>query len=493
MGYDRRTLEPSDIKRGEERVGRADASSFARLLSTGLTGLLIIGVGIAVLSVDVFPVVTNDSVLYLEHSRDLGQGGLVQYGYRQVGYPLFLATTRTVANVFGMEPLLTAVVVQRLLLLIAAFLAWRLWKWWSVPVLALAFSPHILAFANLLLTEALALSLALLLIYPTVRYLRLLGSGTERAERRRAGWLGLAIVSLVVALFSLRFTYAVFAAVPLVLLGASWRTPYRRSAFGTLGASIVLMGVFVFTMAAENDDEFGVFSPNVQGEAVEWYYAWQQVFTLHPENQGNPDLELFYDSGFVHDFNREAGAMGLSHEERSAAYDREVESMFDAAGIDLLSSKAKSALHSLTGGRLHDTGGVINAILASDEVNKELLYLNEYAQREGPEAFEQEHNDGRAAGAIVFGWAVPSPIPSTKALVSVLLPVGLLAMLVGVAFRDTRPLSVMGLLVVVAFAAGMGWIWADNLRFLLPTSAFGIAAGSGVAHDLARLRRRQPV
>jgi len=167
--------------------------------------------------------------------------------------------------------------------------------------------------------------------------------------------------------------------------------------------------------------------------------------------------------------------------------------MFDAAGIDLLSSKAKSALHSLTGGRLHDTGGVINAILASDEVNKELLYLNEYAQREGPEAFEQEHNDGRAAGAIVFGWAVPSPIPSTKALVSVLLPVGLLAMLVGVAFRDTRPLSVMGLLVVVAFAAGMGWIWADNLRFLLPTSAFGIAAGSGAAHDLARLRRRQPV
>lgn len=458
------------------------------LLSIVLTSLLIIGMAIAVLSVDVFPVVTNDSVLYLEHSRSLADTGWVQYGYRQFGYPLFLAATRTMADVVGAEPLLTTVIVQRLLLLVGAYLIWRLWKWWSLPVLALVVSPHVLAYTNLLLTEALGLPLALLLVYPTVRYLRLLDQG-EAGERGAVG-LAVAIVFLVVALFSLRFTYAVFAAVPLVLLVASWNTRLRRSAAAALGVAVVLMGLITVAMAAENRADYGEFSPNVLGEPVEWYYAWQQVFTIHPENRDDPELERFFDDGFVHDFNREVSGRDLSPDERSALFRGEIEAMFEAAGLSVMPARARSVLFSLRGGRLHDTGGVVNDILASDGLDTELMYLNEFAQGEGPEAFEQEHNDGRPARAIVFGSPVPNPVPSTKSIVVLLLPASLIAMLIGLWNRETRALSAMGLLVVVAFAIGMGWIWADNLRFLLPTSAFGIAAGSGVARGLVWRRRR---
>jgi uncharacterized membrane protein len=69
-------------------------------------------------------------------------------------------------------------------------------------------------------------------------------------------------------------------------------------------------------------------------------------------------------------------------------------------------------------------------------------------------------------------------------MIAVLLPLGLIFMVIGLTRGHTRWISVAGLLVVAAFAFGMGIIRADNLRFLLPTSGFGIAVGTAVLAQL---------
>ncbi len=68
------------------------------------------------LAVNLIPVITNDSVGYLSQAQDLFSDGLVRGGYRQVGYPLFLASTDIVGTVLRLEPVLMTAAIQRLLL-----------------------------------------------------------------------------------------------------------------------------------------------------------------------------------------------------------------------------------------------------------------------------------------------------------------------------------------------------------------------------------------
>lgn len=119
------------------------------------------------------------------------------------------------------------------------------------------------------------------------------------------------------------------------------------------------------------------------------------------------------------------------------------------------------------------------------------MLINEFATTRGYDAFVDEYNDGRRIDAVITAPIGASPpIPSTQAVVAVLLPLALVVMAFGLFRASTRPLAVIGLLVVVVYAIGMGWIRADNLRFLLPTAAFGIAVGTGaLAGGVARSLR----
>ena len=114
------------------------------------------------------------------------------------------------------------------------------------------------------------------------------------------------------------------------------------------------------------------------------------------------------------------------------------------------------------------------------------MYRNTFAQRQGHEAFVEAYNGGREADNLTFGGIPTNPLPSAKALVAILLPIGLVVICVGLASSGARALSAIGLLVVGVFVVGMGWIRADNLRFLLPTSAFGIATATGATYLLAQ-------
>jgi hypothetical protein len=252
----------------------------------------------------------------------------------------------------------------------------------------------------------------------------------------------------------------------------------------------VLFGSFALAVSMENNTEQDVFSPSARGEPVEYYYAWQQVFTLNLQNREDPSLSEFYDGGFVHHFSREVGAMALGPEEIEATYDAEIEDMLEAAGIHLTWSRIESALYGLIGGRLHDTEAEVGLIVASRRLDvDQTIYLNRFANRRGVQAFVDEYNDGQLAEVLItdpVGRA--APVPSTGDLVAVILPLAVALMVTGLAFSHTRTLSAVGLTVVVTFALGMGWIRADNFRFLMPSSAFGLVVAIGVLAQLVRDR-----
>ena len=430
----------------------------------------------AFLSVNIFPIVGNDSVLYLDHSQNLSGGGWVEYGYRQFGYPLVLAVNRFFANALNADALLSMAMLQRLLLAAGAVLAWRFWRWWSLPLIAFLVSAETLAHANFILTESLAMPLAVLLVFPTILCIEILQRDEDGSERRRLMVYGAIVAAGVLVMYSLRFTFAVFAAIPLVLAIQAWRTPHRRLMLWVLGLSVSVIAVIGVLTSLENQREHGVLTPTASGNAVRYYFAWQQVFEVHPENPHDDDLARFYDRGQVHDFSRGVQAQD------DAAYDAEIEAMLEAAGIPVFGSKVQSFWYSLIGGRLDDLEPAVQRTIDAQRLEVDpLIYLNQYAMRQGRERFVNEYNDGMPVGAVITDpVGMPSPLPSARDLASWMVPISLVVMAIGLAFPSTRPLSAIGLIVVLAFALGVGWLRADNFRFLITTSAFSIAAGSGV-------------
>ena len=433
----------------------------------------------AFLSVNTFPVISNDSVLYLDHSRDLAEGGWVTYGYRQVGYPLVLALSRWTANLIGAEPLIFTAVSQRLLLAASVVLAWWYWRWWALPFFAVLLAAHTIAYSNFLLTEGLAMPMSALMVFPTVQFVRVLRSETSVDKTRRLRLLGSLIVVGVLVLYSLRFTFVVFGFIPLWLVVASWRTAHRRLALTMGGALVVLGGLFTVAVTSENQREVGVFTPSAGGEVVRYYFAWRQVFTVHPENSANPELAEYFDGGVVHDFSREVSGMDLLYVEQVAVFDREIESMLDAAGMPILGSKVRAVFFALAGGRLDDLKAAVEAVVASRRPDVDgLINLNQFAAQNGADAFADEYNDSQLPEAVITDpiGALP-PIPPTRSVVRVLLPLALVVMLAGLLIQRTRLISMIGLSVMVSFAAGVGWLRADNLRFLMPPSVFALGVG----------------
>lgn len=446
-------------------------------------GMLVGLIGLsALLSVNLFPTVSNDGVVYLEYSRDLRSGGVVVEGFRQVGYPIALAAVRATSSLFGAEPLLAMATLQRLLLVLGSVIVFMLWRWWSLPLLAFLASATTIIYPNFLLTEGLGLPLALLLALAAIGYLKLVQSDEPMEKRHILVTLGLIATGISFYLFTVRFTFGVFGAVPLVMMWASLTTPFRRFAISLFAAFIAAAGLFTFLLALDNQAEFGVAAPVAGGEPTRYYYAWMQVFELHPENAREAALAEYYDNGVVHDFSRQVSASGLSYEEQGAVYDDEIHSMIEAAGFSMFRSRLQSMAWSLAGGRLHDVEKETVKMLDARRTDVEdAIYLNQYAATNGIEAFADEYNDSRVAEAVITDpIGVRVPIPHGQTMVRYLLPVAIVIMLLGLHSREVRPTSLAGLLIVVGTAVGLGWVMADNYRFLITSSAAGLAFATDV-------------
>lgn len=466
-----------------------------RLLRWVVVGVAFIIILSTVASVNTFPVVTNDSLSYLGHSSDLGSYGLVNDGYRQFGYPLALALFRAAANVLTIEPLLFTSIAQRAILLAGIALSVIMWKWATAALLVFLLSASTLAYSDLILTEGLSAPLAVLL---AIVFLSFTAKRTqwERSARWRLWASSAAVVLLAIWLFSIRFPFAVFGLVPIGVALISWKSTFRVPALSLLAAYIVVAASLTLAMSAENGDEYGVFFPTVRGERSAYWATWSLVFTVDAENRDDPELAGFFDDGNPYRFIGQVDASGPYTDQR-AVYRSAIDDLLMAADISPLGSQLESFLWSLRGGRLDDLSGITRLITASsDEDVESIIHSNRFTDDLGVRAFSERFNGGQEPEAMLTSTsAVRVPLPDGQSSLSLLLPAGLLVLLFGVTQRQTRIEASIGLLVVVVYAAAIGIIRADNYRFLITTSAFGLVMATGVGYRLfhvLRARRRRP-
>ncbi len=450
--------------------------------------VVLVAAASAVLAVNAFPMIGNDSVVYLEHSMDLLGEGWVIGGFRMVGYPLYLAAVRLVAAPFGLDPLRMAVLVQRLLLITTGVLAWLWWRWWSVPFVLFLLIAQTIAFSNLLLIEGLALGVAALMVFPAAHIFDVLRTGDVDSSRS-VKWLTVLVALLAFGLFLMRFTFVVFAAVPAVLVVAGWKTSLRRYLLSVFAGLLVCLSAVTLLMAAETKNEHGVFVPALGSGETAFYYAWKQVFSVRPDNQYNFDLDRFYNDGSFRQFIRDIGSSGLSYPEQVEAFQELIDEMFRAAGMSKRRTQLESAMWAMAGGRVNDLGEIPEQVALVTRQNvDDWIYLNQYAFDNGHAAFDERYNDGQLVAALItdpIGWHLP--LPRVGVVLAILVPLSVLAMVWKTLRRPHSYMAMAALLVVVGHSIGLGLIYADNLRFVMPVSAFALAAATAV---MARRRHQ---
>jgi len=459
-------------------------------------GMVAVGmVGIYFLAINTFPIVTNDSLEYLDHSRAPGTYGMIFKGYRQIGYPAILLVGRFVAGLVGVEPLLFSALLQRLLLLGALAYAIWLWRWRANPLVVLVLTPSFLVYPNFVLTEGMTVPLSVLLACLVSHHFRLAASAKPDGsgeDNRIALALAILASAVVFVMISIRFPLAVFGMVPVAILGAAWFRNERiqRSYGAALLVFVVVSGTFSGLLAIENEREFGVFSPGTNDMPAQYWGAWHITFGLHPENKAEPSLAEFWDTGRPHPRIALVQSANRGYKAQAVAHDGDIDEMLELAGLDRNRERFFSFLGALRGGRTDDLISYMGAAILADARSVDgAMFQSLFAIRRGGEAFAERYNDGQLPQAVITSPVFPRfPSPYLRVMLSFMVPAAMVGVFVLAVYKRRLWMGLAYLAPVLVLAAAMGWILMDNVRFLLSGSVYGIA-GFSALWDAKRVNR----
>lgn len=439
------------------------------------------------LAVNTHPIVTNDSLEYLDHSRDPGAYGMVFKGYKQIGYPITLIVERGIAGLVGVEPLLFSAVVQRLILAGALGYALWLWRWKATPIVLLVVSPGFLVYPNFLLTEGLSVPLSLLLACLVGHFFKLTSAAPSLTVVEGEGALHskvpIAVAALatfvVFVLFTLRFPLAVFGLLPVIFVSRAMRSrlPSRRAYSAILSVFLLVGGVFTAALAVENKTEHGVLSPSTVGKPTQFWGAWRLTFILNPENQNLPALEAFYDGGSPHPRIARTASENPEYRDQAISLEEDIVEMLDLAGLDRNQERLFAMAGALRGGRIDDLRGYTESALRADARSiDEAINRSTFALNNGVEAFAEQYNDGLLPQSIVTSPVFPQfPVAGIQRMLKYLLPLAWLGLFsLTVLKREWLP-GLAFLAPGVLLSLALGWMLLDNVRFGLPGSVFAIA------------------
>lgn len=455
-----------------------------------------VGVGLSMLVVavllasDIFPIITNDSLAYIGHSNSITTTGFVQLGYRQVGYPAFLAAIDTLATSVRMEPLLFTVLLQRTLYLSAlAFAVW-LWRWRALPLVAIAVLPTMMMYSNFILTEGIGVGLALWYAVLVAWVLQRAADESFVVDRRletRMIIAGSAVGVIYLALATIRFHYILALVGLLAVLYVLYRTGRRaRNASMAIAATLLVLGSsFLFFVSRENSQEVGPFFPSVRGERSQFWATWQVTFTLSPENQTNPALSDLYADGDPYKVMGGIDALPV-YGDQQTAYTTAIERLIEDSGSSLLPERLKAAVGVLRGGRIDDVYGIVlNASTSSFDSVERSIYRASPARREGIDYVLENYNDGRSIQPVLTSPLAPArTFPYFLDIMQWLLPLAALVLAAGLAFSKIRLLAAVGLMTLLATMVVFGYFLMDNVRFILVPLLFVLTVSTAVADGI---------
>jgi hypothetical protein len=435
----------------EQRTGATPSTS--RLRPVAIAVAVVLFVAYSAIRVNWLPVITPDGLNYLEHSNDLFGLGLVQLGFRQFGYPTWLAFIDAVAQMASVQPLALTVILQHLLLFFAVGIAIWVLRWWSAPTVLVLLTPSMVAYSNFILTESVAVPLTVVGAAACVVLI------SSRTSNRTTAWVVLAatvgtllpMIRLHYAAISLAIAVALFAALRL-------HRESRRAITVALASGGVVLSLLVGGMTIENYRESGVLAPSIGSERAMFWAAWVTIGLANEEAVAEAMPEVYLE-GETDAFIRKMNESGLSAGEQRPIYASAVNRIFEATGASKTRARINSLVGVFIGGRLDDLG---SGLMTADQYNNGIL----------PTPITD------------FAASVPNPPSPSIALVLVfLIPLFTVASTYLLWFKHSRLLASLGLVVLIANALASFAFLTDNVRYLLPAYLFFVTITLGAARE----------
>ena len=431
----------------------------------------------SVLRVNWFPAISLDGLEYLDHSNDLLGIGFVQQGYRQFGYPAWLAVIDALSGVISLQPLGLTVVLQRLLFIGSAGVAVWVLRAWSVPLVLVLLTPSAIAFSNFILVETVSIPIAVIGAAAVVALLQ------SQTQARPMMWLGFATAAGV-SLPMMRLHYAVISLgiAAAILWAYRAKNISRKSTVAALSIMSLSLVLLVGVLSLENLKESDVLFPSVGAERNMFWATWENVVDSHREEVAQAMPDVFLDgSDFA--FVRRMDASGLSVGDQRAVYSSVVDEIYLVTGESKTAERFRSAVGIMTGSRLDDIGSILRFLASPTAPTDFDLYIHQYGSNSGldSDAVGLRFNDG-APPTVVLAASdlVPNiPSPDLGVVMLYLIPVMLLVSVYLLRFEDARPMSAIAIGVILAYAVASFLFMMDNLRFLLPAYLFSIAVSLG--------------
>ena len=385
----------------QSRLGLSSIRRLGKMLDTKrekwLAAVFITFISGRLLAPDVAGVITNDSIHYLSRSVRLSENGLVVQGYRQVAYPIWVWVADVVGEVLGWDTVFGVALMQRTLLVVAAIVVWTSMRWWSVPILVVVSSSSFVVQTDFLLPEGLLIPGSFLVAALAASHVRQVGV----AVRFPLGSLvAMALIGCWMAAVKLQY-----AALLLLALAVGWQSVRdgnvtRRAVAWVLGGALMAVGVLTLAQAVENQRELGVFEPVAERGRVEWYGAWQAIFSVE-NNAENPSLSEWYADGDLHTFTHGIEATEPDYRKRAPIFRDRVSQMFDAAGTSALSEKAKAFIGAIRGGRVDDLGGIVSRIGSDQSGSQRSRFAHNYlADSDGVDSLLAQINKGERPAVV---------------------------------------------------------------------------------------------
>jgi hypothetical protein len=452
--------------------------------SIALAIAILLVVVYSAIRVNWFPSITPDGLNYLDHSNDLVGIGFVQHGYRQFAYPAWLAFVDATAGMSSLEPLGLTVVLQRLFLITAAGVTVLVLRGWSVPIVFVLLSPSSIAFSNYILTETIAIPIAVIGAAASVAMLQ------NRPREQTEIWLGVAATAGVL-LPMIRLHYALISVALAVAILATGRVrgSSRRKTIVALSIMGLTFSLLVGALALDNLQKHGVLSPSIGAERQMFWATWENVVVFHRDEVAEAAPEVYLDgSNFA--FIRKMDSSDLSAGEQRTVYASAVEQIYAATGVSQTGERFRSFAGVMAGSRLDDVGGNLRFLASPAAPENFDVYIHQYAPvvPVDPDTIGDRYNDGIPPTAVLAtAHMVPAfPSPDLKVMMVYLIPMMLMIGVYLLRFAHARLLAAIAIGVILAYSAASFAFMMDNLRFLLPAYLFSITLSLGALREYWR-------
>lgn len=337
----------------------------------------IMALTIRVLRIDFLPMVSNDSVLYIDWgiSRkflDKPLQIIEVAGLKSAGYPLMVTLYDWLAPYFGFDTLTFAVLFQRFAFLISYIWMFLLIGPLSIPLfLVVLTSPFYMVTSNMLLTEGITVPAGILLSCSVIHLANLTVTRHWKSFLKWAvlWFLALACYSIMVlckfnlAAFSLLLFY------PLLKNGIfipikKWNWNFASNSL----LLIVLIGSsYIFALVHYNYVTTGSLAPTSAVGRVFYWGTWHAVFAIRPENREKPGLKEIYDSGSLYNVINET-ATACSHDmacETPILIDKCL-TLLEKAEMNIWQERLRSFSMAMLSGEKNELHGNRKSFLASN-------------------------------------------------------------------------------------------------------------------------------